>query len=531
MSETISYKAYLKESFATKTDNNMEVRRFLMEKGVSTKFDELQARIKKVFPVLETNNNFAISWEDGDGDQVVINTDEELSIAMTEMPGPVYKINIAIKNPGGGGAVPDADTAPRVQQGELHPYVTCDGCNGSVIGHRYKCLQCPDFDLCAKCEANGLHPGHNMMRLASAQGTWPHFFFKRLQRLQNRAAKKQQDRKEDEVEETADTEKEKKEGKKMHKEDKKEKKEKKEDQKEPSKQKPNVCGGFFGGQGPTMFGPFMQAMGSFPHAPPPAMGSFSPCPPPGMGTFPPPPPPQAGMQGAFNQAWAGSQFVHDLAHQEAMKAAQAAFQGNGCEKASFMSATSPNEYLKNLGSQVAAALDPFGINVDISVETPAGVKTKVASSSNSSSSTTSSQAAAQQEDKEVNDVSQEKESDKAQPEEASARESSVSSTEGALDDWTVVKEAVTEEKVEPTSAKQSKPLADKPAATSNATAPSTSVNGSPQSHSDPRIQVALQAMMNMGFSNEGGWLTSLLEAKQGDIGKVLDILQPVRKKT
>jgi len=48
-------------------------------------------------------------------------------------------------------------------------------------------------------------------------------------------------------------------------------------------------------------------------------------------------------------------------------------------------------------------------------------------------------------------------------------------------------------------------------------------------HKDPRIQVALQAMINMGFSNDGGWLTQLLETKNGDIGKALDVLQPVNQ--
>ena len=43
-----------------------------------------------------------------------------------------------------------------------------------------------------------------------------------------------------------------------------------------------------------------------------------------------------------------------------------------------------------------------------------------------------------------------------------------------------------------------------------------------------KVQVAIQAMENMGFSNEDGWLSGLLEKYDGDIGKVLDLLQPVK---
>lgn len=47
-------------------------------------------------------------------------------------------------------------------------------------------------------------------------------------------------------------------------------------------------------------------------------------------------------------------------------------------------------------------------------------------------------------------------------------------------------------------------------------------------HPNPKIQQAVEAMMSMGFSNEGGWLTQLLVSKDGDIGKALDVLAPAR---
>jgi len=42
--------------------------------------------------------------------------------------------------------------------------------------------------------------------------------------------------------------------------------------------------------------------------------------------------------------------------------------------------------------------------------------------------------------------------------------------------------------------------------------------------SDGRIESAVEQMMAMGFGNEGGWLTHLLEAHQGDIGRALDAI-------
>lgn len=42
----------------------------------------------------------------------------------------------------------------------------CDGCNvNPICGIRYMCSVCGNYDLCAKCEASGVHSQHPMLKI------------------------------------------------------------------------------------------------------------------------------------------------------------------------------------------------------------------------------------------------------------------------------------------------------------------------------------------------------------------------------
>merc|ERR1719317_233972 len=121
---------------------------------------------------------------DEDGDMVTIASDEELVIALTEMSGPVYKLIINIKS-----EKKSKDISSKESQ--IHSGIVCDGCGKTpIVGPRYKCVVCDDFDLCGSCEAAGRHPGHNMIRISNQEMNFPHRLFKRIHKMQERAEKR-----------------------------------------------------------------------------------------------------------------------------------------------------------------------------------------------------------------------------------------------------------------------------------------------------------------------------------------------------
>merc|ERR1711862_1024383 len=223
---------------------------------------------------------------------------------------------------------------------------------------------------------------------------------------------------------------------------------------------------------------------------------------------------------AMMKGWTGHAEQHAKAVEEAIKAA---FSG--------LAMTGSEDYLKNVGSYVAAALDPLGIDVKIDIETPEGRKSCHVTRQ-SSSATTQEAAADKEEQKKEGDIKEKEEEPKKAEEVEPEPAKKAATPSDDEEDWTVVSDNKdSHDEAVKASEDQGSLYPDLPK-TETASAPAVEAAEASQpqvTHTDPRIQVALQAMTNMGFSNEGGWLTSLLEAKNGDIGKVLDILQPVKK--
>ncbi|XP_023597218.1 sequestosome-1 isoform X2 [Trichechus manatus latirostris] len=372
--------------------------------------ERLLSRVASLFPALRPGG-FQAHYRDEDGDLVAFSSDEELTMAMSYVKDDIFRIYIKEKKECRRDHRPPC--AQEVPRSMVHPNVICDGCNGPVVGTRYKCSVCPDYDLCAACEGKGLHREHSKLAFPSPFGHLSEGFShsRWLRKLKH---------------------------------------------------------GHFGWPGWEMGPP----------------GNWSPR------------PPRAGD----------------------------ARTGPSAESVSGPSEDPSVNFLKNVGESVAAALSPLGIEVDIDVE-HGGKRSRLTSASPNSSST----------EEKCNSQPNSCSSEPSKPEgnaehtAQSLEQMESDNCSGGDDDWT----HLSSKEVDPSTGElQSLQMPESEGPSSldpSHDGPTGLKEAALYPHlppeADPRLIESLSQMLSMGFSDEGGWLTRLLQTKNYDIGAALDTIQ------
>lgn len=172
MAQQLTIKAYLRRwnPQTRQQEQADEIRRFAVDLDVATNYEYMLAKVASVFPGL-VNKSLDLFWKDADNDMIAFSSDDELMEALKSVNDSLFRIFIFEKAPA---ATPSAQP-PSSTAGLLHFGVTCDGCEGPVYGIRYKCVVCPDYDLCSNCKGLGLHSEHEMRTINTP--VIPHHLF------------------------------------------------------------------------------------------------------------------------------------------------------------------------------------------------------------------------------------------------------------------------------------------------------------------------------------------------------------------
>ncbi|XP_036247587.1 sequestosome-1 isoform X2 [Molothrus aeneus] len=158
----LTVKAYL----LGKEETAREIRRFTLPPPA--RYRAIYDRVAELFQGLLRAGPppaFRMHYKDEDGDLIAFSSDEELELAMPYVRDGVFRVYIKEKK--------ECKREHRSQCSQepprnmVHPNVICDGCEGPVVGTRFKCSVCPDYDLCSTCEGKGIHKEHNMVMFQS----------------------------------------------------------------------------------------------------------------------------------------------------------------------------------------------------------------------------------------------------------------------------------------------------------------------------------------------------------------------------
>ncbi|XP_011158726.2 sequestosome-1 isoform X2 [Solenopsis invicta] len=458
----LSFKVYLVNENPAPW-NHTEVRRFGVDADVATNFVYLREKLQTIFPSLRSKN-FLITWKDDENEAITISTNEELEIALQEMGHKdIYKLYIS---PLSEREALDMSKIEKI----LHPGVVCDVCDKDIHGFRFKCMECPDYDLCNDCMSLGNHPEHYMVRMTQPI-EWSSYHGRRLAHHVRKFMKKSaQHYKEEE--------------RKYH-----------------HKSKRSGCPAF------------------------------------------------SADDESHEQKRTKEQ------HREPSAEAATEATEDSQQEATRHSFSQLLKIVEDNIANISQFLDPLGINVTVMADNDS---TKKPAENTQKTSTQKPEPRASSEDstkkfpgegKKLRDDSVSPaavpSTDNASIQKESAAVATTSAEQAAeAEEWTMIqRESPDISRASSTSSSlNGSGTTPKQTTPSVPTAPMAEPEKTPSNqkiypslpeerhevyHPNPKIQRAVEAMMAMGFSNDGSWLTHLLVTQNGDIDKALDIIHPV----
>jgi len=144
---------YVKVYYTKQQQQQPEIRRFAIDISPENNiYQELCTKIATYQPDIQLNG-FTIQYIDEENERITFSSNEELRSAISSnKDSTALKIFVTSIN-------------QQQDNKECHTGVECDGCKGPIIGFRYKCVVCQNYDLCEKCSAAGVHSEHNMIKI------------------------------------------------------------------------------------------------------------------------------------------------------------------------------------------------------------------------------------------------------------------------------------------------------------------------------------------------------------------------------
>lgn len=152
-------------------DVGEDIKRFILELTEwPGAYANLLNEIQQIYKILA--NSFKIYWKDEDDELIRLTNDRDVRTANEFSNGliKVYVIQNTINTEMQFHRIQHDARIDLDKEKQKHVGYFCSSCRESILGLRYKCEKCVNYNLCEDCFENGLHSEHSVKPISSVYG-------------------------------------------------------------------------------------------------------------------------------------------------------------------------------------------------------------------------------------------------------------------------------------------------------------------------------------------------------------------------